>query len=588
MRTLLISLALAAGLPAQTYPLAQRQADLEWVRAELPRRHPNLFTVTPRADYDRAAIALRDEAASLSDEQFYMRLSALVALGRDAHTALGLGGPAFPNLALMVRWFDDGVFVSASTDVALNAARLIAINGVPTEEVMERLRAVIPYENDLWFRARAQAYLPNLGVLRGVNVVPEGEAARFTMRLANGAIETRELALRTTDPVRPIAQTPGFTPALLRRLDENYWAEYWPATQTLYIAYRRCAETPSKPIAQFVNEIAELARRAPVSDAVIDLRGNPGGNSLYFDRLLQGLQQPLGFLMFQPNFRAYGLIDRGTFSSGMLAALLLKVSLAGIVPLYGEPTGGSPTGYGEVVTFALPGSGLLGQHSTRFFNLYNGARAIPPDVAVGFRSSDYFSRQDPLLALVFARSAPGNADASGELTTWNGASLRPDAAIAPGSIATAFGALTGEPVTVHVNGIAADVVGVAPWQVSFVVPPALEPGLVTVEAGGKQGRFRVSRWSPALFSAAPGNALQPAAGSRDEGVVRLYATGLGGPGAVRAWIAETPVDVLRAEPVSGIAGLWLVETKLPENVSGFVPAFLAAGDQASNAVSLTL
>src|SRR5262249_11755545 len=102
------------------------------------------------------------------------------------------------------------------------------------------------------------------------------------------------------------------------------------------------------------------------------------------------------------------------------APLLPGVDLAKRIRVLGEPTGGAPAGYGEVLPFTLPSSKLSGQYSTRFFDkpeFIPEGPAFVPDVPVQMRSNDYFARHDPVLAAVIAQSGTGfNGDVNPRLS----------------------------------------------------------------------------------------------------------------------------------------------------------------------------
>lgn len=604
MRSVLLTLVLATAT-AFGQNVAARLADLTVVRNDLPRLHPGFFAVTPRAEFDAAAAALAQEAATLSNSEFYVRLMSLVAMARDAHTSISLGSVpselGFARLPLVFRWFDDGLFVSGADDANLElmAARVLTIQGEPAEEVLARLRPVVAHENESWFRYLATDFVANVGVLRGIGLVPEGEAPVFRFRLATG--EVRSVTLTPNgEPVRgQFTRTPGFTTVTARRNNENYWAEYWPEARTVYVAYRVCQESLTLPIATFTREITGLAQRGPVDTMIFDLRGNTGGNSIYFDRLTEGLNLPR---YFQQNrqFRVFGLIDRGTFSSGMFAAMSLKTPLrlpAGSGPddgsapvtLLGEATGGKPAAYGEVRPFTLPGSGLRGQHSTRFFAARSHIPNLPsvePDVPVSLRSTDHFARHDPFLAAVFARARRGGAPPTGDVIVVNAASARPDAAIAPGSLVIAAGDFGEAPVTAKVNGEEIVAIAQAGRELLLYLPDSLAPGPAVVEVGTLRGEFTLSSTGPGIFPAYENDPKQPGAIRREDDVLTLSATGIG-PGFPMAWVAESPVEVVGLEPVAATPGLWRVQLRLPAgwSLTGPVPVYLTHGSRASNGVS---
>lgn len=591
MRVASFFLAAAVAAHGQAVSLDQRRQDLQYVRTELPRLHPNLFSVTPRAVFEAAARELEDAVGALGVEAFYARLAGLVALGRDSHTALGVNSTSaqaagFAGLPVLFREFDDGVFVTAAGGhhLFLNEARVLRVGGVAVEEVWERLRPVVAHENEWWFRAQAPQYMRNLGVLRGLGLAPMDGPARFTVRLATGEEREVELGASAAALIRPVQQTAGFTPVTLRRTDEFYWVEYWPETRTLYIAYRQCQEMPAKPIAAFVAEIAALAR-GPVETTVFDLRGNSGGNSSYFTRLLQAVRPVKG--------RGFALIDRGVFSSGMFAVWDL-LGTPGITTV-GEPIGGKPGSYGEVLTVSLPGSRMLLQHSTRYFAapVYVPAGdTIAPGLAVPLPSTDYFARHDPYLAAVFAGAGAFPAPPAGEVLVVNGASFRPETGIAPGSFAAAFGLFAEPPAAVEVNGVAVPVVGATAQQAVFRVPEDAVPGLATVGVGALRGEFTITAAGPGLFIADPGNPEQPAAvlrpGVRPGEVVELFGTGYPADFAAEVWMAQRPAEVGFSGVAPGFPGLWQINAQVPagDTLRGLVPVFLRAGGRVSNPVTI--
>jgi hypothetical protein len=69
--------------------------------------------------------------------------------------------------------------------------------------------------------------------------------------------------------------------------------------------------------------------------------------------------------------------------------------------LVGEPTGGTPNGYGEARTFSLPHSRLTVQYSTKLFRgVEQDTDAIYPDLTVIPWSKAYFDARDVVLERV--------------------------------------------------------------------------------------------------------------------------------------------------------------------------------------------
>lgn len=611
---LVCCLLFGAGLvPAQELSTGQKRQDLQFVLNELPRRHPNLFSVTPRAEFEAAGRALDAAAGSLSNVEFYTRLSALVALGKDAHTGLGLNGGAAQSLGFAVlpvafQDFEDGMYVIAATGqfAYLQQARLLRIGEFSIEEAVERARSVVPYGNEGWFRFLVPGYLRNVGVLRGVGLAPASGPVAMTFQLAAGELRVVELEAGIEPVSRAVSTASGFAPVLLRRLGENYWAEYWEDTRTIYVAYRVCAEMPNRTIAQFQQEIRALAQR-PVETMVFDLRGNTGGNSIFFSTLWGNLQTTIiEKLRGSRSFRIYALIDRGTFSSGLLALYDLKrpffvgIGLgpedgSPVVTSVGEATGGRPGTYGEVLSLTLPVSQLSLFHSTRLMTIPSfipPGLAVAPDVGVATRATDYFARHDSVLAAVLTRRGVVRDRISGEVAVVNAASFRVETGIVPGSFAAAFGNFAGGLGEVFVNGVAARVVGGNTEQVVFRVPESTALGRAEIQAGGARGQFDVGSAGPGIFVTNPGNPEQPAAvlnqdstlnvagrRARAGEVLQIFGTGFVDGVGVQVWIGQRPAEVVFSGYAPGVLGLWQLNARVPGDlgVSGVVPVFVSAG-----------
>ncbi len=140
----------------------------------------------------------------------------------------------------------------------------------------------------------------------------------------------------------------GFIPLWRQRTSENYWYIYTASSRTLYVAYNVCADQAGLPFAQFNQQVWAVFDSQPVEHFILDLRNNSGGNSQVFAPFLASMQARA------PGFAQTPLlviIGRRTFSSAIINAIQLR---QGNVRFYGEPSGGSPNSYGEVLQFVLP------------------------------------------------------------------------------------------------------------------------------------------------------------------------------------------------------------------------------------------
>lgn len=625
---LLLTLLMASSSFAQRFSVAARQQDLNYVATELPKLHANLFFQLSRADFQSAVNALNARAAALTDVEFYVQLAALVAMAGDAHTSLALSGAAaadvgFHQFPLQLRWLDDGIFVTAAGSQYSRAvgSRLVKIGDLPIDQAIGRLATVISHANDQWLHYLAPQYLAGQQILQGLGLAPAGAATPLTFR----TLEGREFTIDAgTEPASGVIASPnpgsGSTPGYLQNSAVNYWFSYSPQNRLLYFKYNRCAEMPSIPFASFTATLLRTLDTNVVDTFVFDFRGNTGGNSAIINPLILGLQQRLPALALNTRLRIYDIIDKGTFSSGKLNAQDLKqplppeaavlfpgVDTGKLVISIGEPTGGKPAEYGDVLPFTLPASRLTGQYSTKFFanpDWIPDAASFVPDIPVSLRSTDFFARFDPVMAAILARSGGAPPPPTGDVITVNAASSRVDQGVAPGSYASAYGAFSQKPDEVLVGGLSGDIVSAGATQVNFVVPARVPPGkaTVSVRAGGRDlaaGQVTISAAGPGIFVQFAADPAQPGAVENQDysvnsvarpaaqgSVLQIFATGYGAP--VNVFLADTPADVLYSAPVPGLPGLWQINARVPAGINGQAPLFLAAGGLVSNAVTVVV
>lgn len=386
MRLLLVLAAIP--LLAQTTREERWRADIDLLFSTVQSRHPNLYTQTPRAEWDRAIGALREKVPTASDVEMAMEMARILALARDGHTSVNLRtGPLFTFYQLRVAWFEEGWVITAAPAEFPNLAGTVIkqIDDTPIDEVVEKLRPYVSYENEWWFRSQVASYLVSPEILRAVGV--EKTPGWITINNEfpiSGALGTVWGS--------PINAQPKF-PLWARSPSIYYWFTYLPESRTIYFKYNVCAEMPVLPAARFRQELEAAMEANPVERFIIDVRNNTGGNSVVLPRLLPNVPVSIKRIV---------ITGRQTFSSGMLNAE--ELSRAGYT-LIGEPTGGKPTSFGEVLGITLTSGGLRGQYSTRLFRglIQPDNDSVMPDVRVPWTWAAFAREEDPFLeaALLF-------------------------------------------------------------------------------------------------------------------------------------------------------------------------------------------
>lgn len=361
--------------------------DLNVLLTTLQSRHPNLYTKVSREFWDQAAASLRERIPALSDTEVAMEMARITAFAGDGHTSINLRSiPLFTSLPLRLQWFEEGwVATGAPFDQGSLVGTLVThFDNTPIDEVVEKLRPYVSYENEWWFRAQVLNYIISPEILSSLGI--QMDRARLSI---NGEATIPGISAGTT--AGPILSQPRF-PLWARYGTVNYWFHYLPDNRTIYFKYNVCAEMSLAPAARFRADLAAALQSNPVERVIIDLRNNTGGDSSVLGRLLPPI--PTGM-------KRIAITGRQTYSSGLMAAI--DLSRAGWT-LVGEPTGGKPTHFGQVVGFVLPNSGLRGQFSTRLFlgNAQPQNDALLPDVPAPWTWQAFSQELDPFLDAALA------------------------------------------------------------------------------------------------------------------------------------------------------------------------------------------
>lgn len=606
-----------------------RRQDLSYVSTQLPNLHVNFFFQLNPQDFNQAVQAVDAQIPFLTDTEFNVRLAALAAMAADPHTMIFpavLADAPTQKFPLVFRWLDDGVFVTSASDAYAQAlgARLVSVGNTPIDEVMRQLGTLIAHDNQQWLHYYGAQYLPYQPVLQGLDILPATPASKLTFRTLAGQEFTLDVLPGSAPLVSAPAATTGPLPLYLQNSSLNYWFTYSAPLRLLYFKYNSCREMDGSPFAAFADKFLSTLDSKAVDTLVIDFRGNVGGDSSIINPLVLGLEQRAGALFANPRFVAYDVIDKGTFSSGTTDAILLKslqlqaaaanpgLGLEQKMVVIGEPTGGSPVGYGNVIQFTLPNSRLTGQYSTKAFGLQPLIPLGPsfmPDIAIPIRSTDFFARFDPVLAAILGRSAGAPPAPSGNATAVNGASFRIEQGLAPGSFASLFGLFPDYVDAVLVNGQAGKIVSAAASQINFVLAASVSPGpaAISVRAKGAEvasGQATITPAGPGIFVTAGGDPSQPGAvlnqdsATNDKAqpaprgsIVQIFATGFGpldssNRAPVEVYFGDTAAEVLFSGPIPQYPGLWQINARVPDAASGQVPVYLIAESLVSNAVTV--
>jgi hypothetical protein len=138
--------------------------DLAYLRKEMPARHANLFHEMSRAQFDSALSSIEARLPTLARHQVIVELQKLAALIGDGHSNVGPWRDsviAFRTLPIALYWFEEGIIIRAadSTHANLIGSRIVAINDVPVDSAITRMRPLISRDNEMGVRAFTPFFL---------------------------------------------------------------------------------------------------------------------------------------------------------------------------------------------------------------------------------------------------------------------------------------------------------------------------------------------------------------------------------------------------------------------------------------------
>ncbi len=405
----------------------QWQEDLDFLAKTVAEKHRHPFGVIARADFDKAVAELRERLPNLADHEIIVGMARLVALLRDGHSRLSLpAGPSadsqshtptagpkegvtFHALPLRFYLFSDGLHVQGATSDRrdLVGGKVVRIGTMTAEEALEAIRPAVHYDSEMWFKLVGPQYLRIPEILHSCGVTAAvGETPLVLEREGQSRTVVLEPLPSGPEPVWVTWSDVSGTakPLYLRDPDRPFWFELLPDRKAIYVQINGIQNGPAETLAAFSARMVAAARAAGVERLVLDLRLNGGGNN-YLNRGL--VLAVLGAEGLNRYGRFFTLIGRNTFSAAMSLVSALERWTETI--FVGEPTGNTPSQYGDARRYVLPHSGLTVRLSSVYWRDASVDERRPwvaPAISAGLSWADYAAGRDPALEAALAYEPP--------------------------------------------------------------------------------------------------------------------------------------------------------------------------------------
>ena len=432
--------------------IARWQEDLRYLENEAPRRHPNLFHHLTREQWQSEIADLSARVPQLEDYELIAGVSKIIAsLGpRDGHSRLNLLSPDlhFHPLPLNFYLYSDGLFVRAASKQYADLAgkRVVSIGGMTADAAWLAVTDFASGDNPMSKRADTERILSISEVLRaaGVATGEPDQPVRIVVESGSGKKVVALTPVVSLDGIEWV-DVRNTKPAFYRRFashdpfarhtaEKNFWFEYLPEPQLLYVNFSVVGDDKDETVAAFFDRVFAFADTHDVKKFVLDIRLNGGGNNYLNRPILYGLVKHDKTIAQRGKF--FTIIGRETFSAAQNLANLLDAHTQTI--FVGEPTGGAPNHFGDSLRLTLPNSKISINLSSVWWQDLDPRDQrlwIAPDVAAELSSSDDRDGTDPALDAVIhyapseslsdvvkkAFSEGGKAKAAAAIASWKAA-----------------------------------------------------------------------------------------------------------------------------------------------------------------------
>jgi C-terminal processing protease CtpA/Prc len=395
--------------PLRTYPAEALKDDLEVLWDILEEGHCVLDRYTPasvlKQRFDEAMSGL---AGPMTELDFYLRLLPLVADVKDGHTRAQLSPPADSflddqpiGIPVGLRFLGGKAYIfrNLSSDAGLKeGAELLAVNGMPIEEILSNFLPLIPSDAGILTR--------KLHLLQ----FPAAFGRLFALRFGRPDSYRLRLRPRQSQSVEEIT-VPGIKAKdVARILVERYpdSAQRRPVYELnlrgtiAVLTVRSFADDPeqgSLPFPEFLTSVFRTLEEKKIAKLIIDLRGNGGGHDEYGKLLFAHAMDRL-----YPYYRAletkkdrYDLF-RFTSESAKVAEELagpLRKNARGWFDVLGHPNGGlqsprEPRFAGRTAILIDGGSSSTTGEATSAFHYYKKAVFFGEECGAGYYGTSGF------------------------------------------------------------------------------------------------------------------------------------------------------------------------------------------------------
>jgi hypothetical protein len=323
--------------------------DINYMLKKLEAMHPALYYYVSKESLSKYIGELMRE--NISDEyKFRNIIDRILKKINDNHTKRLEDNDI--SLPIIVEKFDDSFYI-VDTIKELSqyfGYKVNSINDIPIERVANELEKIAIYSTDGWRDYLIENMLTSVTYLLSLPLF-ESNLKNIEFEIEYNGISKRISFSTKKDYSKEISKIQGF-----RFKKDNYVFEVDKEKKIIILTYSECIESYENQMRNFINQVQETAMLEGITDYIVDLRGNFGGNS--------NVVKPLVSYLENNSSNIVTIVDKRVFSSGRLAIEDLENIGSTII---GTGIGTTTNQFGNGTIFYLPNSNFCIFGSAMFY-----------------------------------------------------------------------------------------------------------------------------------------------------------------------------------------------------------------------------
>lgn len=295
--------------------------DLDYLSRALETIHPDLYRKCSKEDIQKSINDLKE--SNLNEKTFKLGIMKILSKIGDPHTTVDI--ESNPDI-FKYKFIDNKLYilddyVNENSKYINN--EITAINNVPIKIWINKLSEYVSYDNEACLKKNVAELLNNASFMKEI-----ANSDKLIYSCNDG------VNLNSFDFVNEAQKEiiKKETKLQCDNIDDD----------TMYIKYKTCIDNQENNLQNFIAEANYKLEESMPQNVIVDLRGNKGGNSMWFKSMLNKLVNI-------PNKTT--LVDENTFSSGVIAMNDMKSIGSKIV---GEEVSLAENHFGNCKNFMLP------------------------------------------------------------------------------------------------------------------------------------------------------------------------------------------------------------------------------------------